>query len=101
MLLPPTLSAREVGVACNLDCPHHPIATTGKQKCSPKIISGPPVVERQEVRQGGGGLFGGEGDLARPGNNNNQCLLVHKGKGVLGLATGLYGNVMGDCVTAV
>ena len=24
MLLPPTLSAREVGVACHLDCPRHP-----------------------------------------------------------------------------
>jgi hypothetical protein len=48
------------------------------------MISEPLVVERQEGLQGRG-LFGGVCDLAR------------LGKGVLGL----YGNAMGDCVTAV
>jgi hypothetical protein len=61
-----------------------PIVTTNQQMWAPRMISGPPVVERQSVLQGGG-LSGGVGNLTR------------LGKGVLGL----YGNVMGDCVTAV
>ena len=85
MLLPPTLSAREVGVACLLDCPRHPH----------RRVRQATAVTHDNLRAPGGGevggaagwwgLFGGAGDLARPG------------KGV----PGLYGNVMGDCVTAV
>ena len=55
----------------------------------PKLLAAPGSEDDWSHLFGGvageEGLFGGAGDLARPG------------RGVLGL----YGNVMGDCVTAV
>ena len=79
MLLPPTLSAREVGVACHLDCPRHPHRHDMQAN----------LVIQDDPRASGGGEAGGA--AGEEGLSGGACDLARPGRGVLGL----YGNVMG------
>ena len=86
MPLLPTLRVPTRWETCILILKATPIVMTSKQVWAPTMTSGPQVPSKGRGRRCGrrGGGIGGMRELARPG------------KWVLGL----YGNVMGDCVTA-
>ena len=63
ILPPPTLCAREVGVACNLDCPCHP----HRHDMQANLVTQDDPRTSGGGEAGGAALFDGAGDLARPG----------------------------------